>query len=120
VAAALKELFAKFGMTPAFAMLAPDGQLPAAGYTLFIETRDGELPPDLPGQLDKALRQNPHYAYCRDLNQLARPRIFRVRASAYLSYVRAYGERGRRIGELKPVALGAETNWADRFDGAYV
>jgi hypothetical protein len=72
------------------------------------------------GLLDRALRENPHYANCRDLGQLGSPRVFRVLRDAYATYLAAMSEAGRRIGEVKPVALDGRRDWSTRFRGDYI
>jgi hypothetical protein len=122
VTAILRRLFDGASARPSFAMLAPGEGIAAAAaapapahYTLFVETR-GPLPPNLAASLDDALKQNPHYAYCRSLGQLDQPRIFRVAANAYSTYVNTCAARGnRRIGNLKPTGLSGDAGWEARF-----
>jgi hypothetical protein len=125
VGATIHGVLAAAGIYADFAMLAPDvcdTGAETTRYTLFLSATspqyfDGGV---LAASLDRALRSNPHYAYCRDLGQLGPPRFFHVRAGARATYLGAITESGRRIGEIKPVALDGRTDWARRFHGDYV
>lgn len=101
-----------------FAMLAPDEGVERTCYTLFLSTTS-PIPAALSTTLDQALRANPHYAYCRDLGQLGHPRLFCISFDAYATYVIAAGEFGKRLGDIKPVALHARSDWSRRFSGGY-
>jgi hypothetical protein len=107
-----------------FAMLAPDtcgGPAASLCYTLFIAAACGDRATvgRVLVSLDVALRANPHYAYCRDLGQLGPPRLFRIRGDAYATYVAAATRSGRRMGDVKPVALHAHAQWSTQFQGEY-
>jgi hypothetical protein len=117
VSHALREAWAGLPTMPAFAMLAPEEGSPIQShYTLYVE---GAFPDDIPVRLDAALSQNPHYAYCRDLGQLHTPRIFRIDAQAYESFVAIEMRRGMRLGDIKPIALSLRTDWSRHFAGRY-
>jgi hypothetical protein len=64
------------------------------------------------------LRANYHYAYCRDLGQLAALRVARVATTAQISYLRRCQALGQRLGDIKPMALHQEGGWLDVFQGA--
>lgn len=102
---ALDEVFGQ--SSPRFAMLAPDQQR----YTLFIE---GDAQDGLCDRLESILRRNPHYAYCRDLGQLQPLELFSV-CDGYLAYANHMARRGRRIGDVKPVALSKDSGWRHIF-----
>ena len=114
VTTCLGKVFARFGLEPAFAMLALDssGDLPA--YALFIESPPG-LPSELGPALDTELRRNHHYDLCIRLGQLGPLRISRLESSAYDLYVAALVDDGMRLGDIKPVSLSRRTDWAARF-----
>ena len=114
VTRALAAACAACGCAPRFAMLAPEAD--AAGgwsYTLFAE---GEVPPGLPARLDAELRQNPHYALCRDLRQLGPLRLFPV-TNGYEIFCQASTAAGRRLGDIKPQALSPRPDWRHAFTG---
>ena len=112
VTRAIAAACAACGCAPRFAMLAPEGD--AAGrwsYTLFAE---GELPRDLTARLDDELRQNPHYALCRDLGQLGPLRCCQI-TNGYRTFCEAGVSEGRRPGDIKPQALSSRADWRGRF-----
>jgi hypothetical protein len=102
-------------VTP-FAMLAPTAN--GAGhchYTLFAE---GNVPHELIKRLDDQLRENPHYALCRDLGQLGALSSFRIARNAYEVFCRTLTISGRRFGDIKPQALSTRTDWHQHFEAA--
>lgn len=96
-----------------FALLAPD----QGGYTLYAE---GPVPPDLAATLDQFLRQNPHYAYCRDLGQLSSVRVFVIAERGYEQFARHETATGKRLGDIKPAILSKSTCWSNVFAGTYL
>lgn len=110
VAAALRQIFGRDAF-PAFAMLAPEGDNSGWRYSLFLE---GHVDTSLSARLDLALQANPHYACCRNLGQLLPPGV-RLITDGYQQYVNAEIVRGRKLGEIKPVALSNRTDWLSRF-----
>jgi hypothetical protein len=94
----------------AFALLAPEEE-PPPRYVLFIE--GSTILPDA-AVLDARLRENPHYAYCRDLGQLGPAEVVAVRDGAKL-YLAGCEALGQRAGNIKPAALHRATGWAARF-----
>lgn len=107
---ALDEAFGR--LWPRFLMLAPDHHEGGARYTLYVE---GEVPQGIENVLDSILRRNPNYAYCRDLGQLKPLELIRTRVGGYSTYVDHMARKGRRVGDIKPVALSTITNWRDVF-----
>lgn len=95
---------------PAFAMLAPERDADGARYVLFVEP---DHPDDTPtaAALEKALRGNPHYAWCVDLGQLKPARVVRTPRGSERRYVDACVANGQRLGDVKAVALHADTGW---------
>jgi hypothetical protein len=110
VAGALQSLFAD--RPPRFALLAPERYPSGMAYTLFI---DGGAPPipRLAAALERALRENPHYAWCVDLGQLRPARVTRVGSGAAQAFLDACVARGQRLGDVKPAALRPDTGWTD-------
>jgi hypothetical protein len=119
VQAVLDTLLHNYGLTPTFAMLAcehiPDG----AAYILFIAVADASNTQlhHLGEALDAALCANYHYAYCRDLGQLAAVRIFRISAQAQADYLRHCQTLGQRLGDIKPTVLHQQRGWLEVFRG---
>lgn len=100
------------GCAPAFAMLAPETDAAVGwSYTLFVE---GEIPRALAARLDGELRVNPHYALCRDLGQLG-PLACCAVPSGYRTFSETSMARDLRLGDIKPQALSARTDWRRIF-----
>jgi hypothetical protein len=114
VAQALSEVFGN--KTPRFALLAPDEDELGCRYTLYIEGQPESNSADV---LDRALRQNPHYAYCRDLGQILPPRIFLIDSRGFESYAAHQAANGARLGDIKPTLLSRTNGWSNVFSGAY-
>ena len=112
VANVLKKVFRVHHISPAFAMLAPedDGSF---HYVLYLEC-DGrnEI---LATDLDKALRKNFHYDYCRKLGQLTEAQVVHVTDGAK-TYIHACQARGQKLGNIKPSVLQKNTGWREWFE----
>jgi hypothetical protein len=103
-------------------MLAFDNVLEQPAYTLFIEANDtpDQVLRQMALELDSALRENFHYAYCRDLQQLGPLRVFRIRRNALITFHSVCQNEGQRAGDIKPVALHRGGNWARFFQGRVI
>jgi hypothetical protein len=116
VGSVLEELSRERAYLPDFAMLAPSRQ-ESLRYVLFVQ---GAAPQaDLAVRLDEKLTQNPHYAYCRRLGQLAAPRVFQITSDAGECYLRRCVVLGQRAGAVKGVALHRLTGWEEFFRGGW-
>jgi hypothetical protein len=113
VTAVLARIFAATP-PPRFAMLAPERTPAGVAYTLLVEP-EGALPEGLEASLERALRQNPHYAWCVDLGQLRPARVVRVGPHADRAYLAACVARGQRLGDVKPAALQRDDGWEARL-----
>jgi hypothetical protein len=111
----IREVTATLPTQPRFAMLAPEEDQPIWRYTLYLE---GPSSPDLARRLDVAMRKNPHYAWCRDLGQLREVEIVSIEFGGYEAFVAREMKHGRRLGEIKPVALSARSGWMECFQCA--
>jgi hypothetical protein len=114
VARCLDQLWASRGVTPRFALVAP-AELPSGfAYTLYVEADSFDHSDLLAVALDKLLRANFNYDYCRRLGQLAPARVQQVRGGAaiYLSVCQA---RGMKLGNIKPAFLDGGTEWERAF-----
>lgn len=115
VASVIARLFAD-GSPPRFAMLAPERTGGRVSYALFVEpARD--VPPDLGARLEAALCENPHYALAVGLGQLVGSRVMRIR-DGFRTYAQQSAARGRRLGDVKPIALDLDTGWSAVFEPA--
>jgi len=117
VAQALQETLFAVKTKPTFALLAPDRDAQGSRYTLYVE---GQLPDHFASMLDHALRQNPHYAYCRDLSQLLPVRLFKISENGYERFASHLMTTGSRLGNLKPMLLSQTSGWSTIFSGTYV
>ncbi len=107
VASVLRDLFGRHGLRPAFALLAPNTDGSRWWYSLFVELP--QSPPDtLAEELERALRENPHYRYCVDLGQLEPATVCPTPPNAFERYVDDLARRGRRPGDIKPSPLATE------------
>jgi hypothetical protein len=97
-----------------FAMLAPETEGEAPRYVLFIESL-AEPSARLTGELETALASNPNYACCVRLGQLRPATVERVAAGAARRYLERLRASGRRLGDIKPVALSPLTGWRSVF-----
>jgi hypothetical protein len=100
---------------PSFAMLAPDAAAGRPGYTLYVDRAPA---PGALARLEQALRDNPHYAYARDLGQLGPLRLFVIEDNAHAAYLE-HRARSRTLGDIKPAALSAAGDWSAVFRGRY-
>lgn len=109
----LDQLHADGEWSGTFAMVAPEGN----SYVFYIE---GHAAPSIRARLDRMLRENPHYSYCRDLGQLGPTRIFKIRNDANEAMLLRLSTLGQRLGDIKPTALSRLGDWQNYFEGQYV
>lgn len=100
------EVLRGLGVGSGFAMLAPEAGEPPC-YVLFVE----HSPPN-PEDLDRALRANPHYNWCRELGQLGPSRVLPVVAGAASAYIEACRRDGVRLGDIKATSLSSKMGWS--------
>jgi hypothetical protein len=112
VANVLERVFAAHGISPAFAMLAPEDR-DGFHYVLYIESND--CVDNLAKDLDDALRANFHYDYCRRLGQLGAVQIVNVRRGAE-RYLHACQARGQKLGNIKSSVLQKTTGWQNGLE----
>ncbi|MDB6121694.1 MAG: auxin-responsive promoter [Pedosphaera sp.] len=112
VGRAIQEATVSLPESPRFALLAPEAADNGFRYTLFIE---GKVDEGLAHRLDQALKQNPHYLYCRKLGQLQSPGVFEIAGAGFEIFASHEMLRGKRLGDIKPCPLSIQTDWAKRF-----
>ncbi len=94
-----------------FAFVAPELLSPPR-YLLFVERC--AAPDSLAAALEDRLRAQPHYAYARDLGQLAAVEA-RVVVNGESARVRALQAMGLRLGDIKPGGFDPRPGWEERF-----
>lgn len=112
VQAILDRLLADHAISPTFAMLAPEADGSTPRYLLFVHSRR-PLPPEFIDDLEQALRENPNYAHCVRLGQLRPAAVAMVARDADRRYLSEMVRLGRRLGDVKPIALSPTTGWSE-------
>jgi hypothetical protein len=113
VANILGKVFGAHHISPAFAMLAPENDRGCFHYVLYLECDDRDE--ILTTDLDRALRENFHYDYCRKLGQLGEVQIVHVSRGAE-TYLHACQTRGQKLGNIKPSVLQKNIGWREWFE----
>jgi len=112
VACTLSDVFAKYGISPSFAMLAPD-DVNGFRYVLYLD--HDHIVDELANDVDTALRANFHYDYCRKLGQLEMIEIVYV-VNGSETYLKACQACGQKLGNIKSSVLQKSVGWRERFD----
>jgi hypothetical protein len=107
----LENVFAKYEVSPSFAMLAPDDE-DGFRYILYLES--DVYMHELSKDLDSALRANFHYDYCRKLGQLQAAEVIYVTGGTE-NYLKACQARGQKLGNIKPNVLQKTIGWRKWF-----
>jgi hypothetical protein len=113
----IKAVLKKNKLNPKFVMLAPERKGNTVFYTLFIEC--ASLNCDMATNLDKELKKNYHYAYCRKIGQLKELRIFQIDSQASKNYM-CKKAKSIKMGNVKQTFLSRELDWQNKFKGRYV
>ena len=117
VARALSLALEEAGVRARFALVAPWMEAPPR-YVLHVES---DAPPEAlrraADSLERALSENPHYAYARRLGQLESVRAFRIAEGGAAAHLEACTRRGQRAGNVKPAVLERAGGWEAAFRG---
>ena len=122
------KIVSRFGLNFQFWMVAPERNGDASPYyTVFVQTTsksatsDGDLQ-SVRLEIEKGLRENYHYDYCRRIGQLGDLRIFVVGQGTYAheTYLSVCAEHGQRLGDIKSSALHPFQHWSEKFQGRFV
>jgi hypothetical protein len=97
---------------PRFVMLAPEKNGSDRHYVLYCEW---DCSIDIL-EIEKGLRANPHYDYCRRIGQLSALRLFRIKANGFEMYLSREIAEGRRSGNVKPCCLSPKSGWKKWFE----
>jgi hypothetical protein len=116
----IEKALAVHDIKPSFVMMAPERNSPP-GYVLFIES----VPMinsliAISYFIERALVENPHYAYCRRLGQLRPLNVYLVKSGAAETYLKRSVAMGQKIGTVKPKILHRECGWSEWFNGAFL
>jgi GH3 auxin-responsive promoter len=114
VAEILSRLVPYFAPETRFSLLAPEYEQRAARYVLFVDSSSNRVP-EFAERLELELRLNPHYAYCAHLGQLLPATIASIERGSDRLYLAKLQADGARLGNIKPAALSAATNWRQSF-----
>ncbi len=149
VRSAVEESLARFGIRPAFWIVAPERDGTGGGfYVFFVElssARPGAsparpgTPPARPGAppaqtdapaaenllhaargIEERLRENPQYEYCIRLGQLRPLKVFLIEDAGAEAYLRFCVKQGQRLGDVKPAALMMKAVGEKAFNGRYL
>jgi hypothetical protein len=123
---AVKKVIQSFNLSPNFWMFAPKREEIASSYVLFIQLQERtqiiEKKEQILTEIEKLLRANFHYNYCRELGQLGELKMFVIDSSE--NPVQRYFElsqaEGKQLGDIKPKVLHAREDWDKIFLGGYV
>jgi len=106
----VKNIIESLEIKPEFYMVAPETDR----YVLYIKSDR------VPEDIDRFLRENFHYDYCRKLGQLKRLKIFRLTGNPEKEYLDECVKRGQRLGDIKPSVLQLKGGWDKAFKGEYL
>jgi hypothetical protein len=109
---AIQSTFASSISKPQFTLLAPVQNAMGWNYTLYVE---GDVGANTAEALDRTLCQNPNYSHCRELGQLQPVELFPIKSRGYESFVKRLVSEGKRLGDIKPLALSRASGWSKTF-----
>ena len=122
VSKVLSASFSEIGLAPQFALMVPVMAKPPH-YRLYFQGGKNDLPGTddcrLLRTIEAGLSTNPYYRQALQLGQLEPLDLRRIRSSGesgWSAYERRLTAGGRKLGNVKPVALDARAGWPDCFD----
>lgn len=107
----LRDVMKSLNIDFLFCMFAPKTD----HYVLYILTEDNLLA----DEIDKKLRTNFHYDYCRKLGQLKMLKIFKLTENCEKEYINYCQKKGQKLGNIKLKILSKENEWDKIFTGFY-
>lgn len=122
VSEVLSRLLVRYELRPRFYMVAPEERNGTISYVLFVEPLDTSETSrwlKLVQELDGKLKENFHYAHCRNLGQLRRSTLFIISSKGAETYLAECKKQGQKLGNIKPSVLHAKKGWSDKFVGEY-
>ena len=70
-------------------------------------------------EIDKRLKENFHYDYCRKLGQLKPLKIFILTGNPEKEYINFCLEKGQKLGNIKIKVLSSEKGWDKIYTGYF-
>ena len=92
-------------------------------YTVFIDTQDEtKALHAFAEQLEESLVRNFHYRYARQLGQLEKVRIYKIRyeRNANEIYLEKHFNDGKQLGQIKPAYVDKSLGWSSVFKGEWL
>jgi len=92
-------------------------------YTVFLDTQDETKKLHIfAEQLEESLMKNFHYRYARELGQLNKVRIYKIRdeRSANEIYFEKHFNDGKQLGQIKPAYVDKSLGWSSVFKGEWL
>lgn len=124
VKGAVEKCLADLRITYSFYMMAPEISDGTYSYILYLKCENTGLNVlnPLKANLDKLLRQNFHYDYARNLEQLGGLKIFLIDTSQNPDeiYLNQCNKRGQKLGDIKTASLDGKTGWINEFKGSLI
>lgn len=113
----LDGVFTDHACQPEFYFVAPQAYRNGYCYTLFLETPDTDVDDTLiEGEIERKLRHNFHYDYCRRLGQLGALKVYRLPQGARHAYFESKS-RLSKSGTVKYALLEKQSDWVERLAG---
>ena len=124
---AVKGVLFELDLKPNFWIVAPEiVDSCSSRYVLFIQGNNQDELSTLYGlisqKIDKILKDNFHYKYCRDLGQLLDMGIFSIdrEDNPVEKYFDFAHKEGQQLGDIKPKSLHKKNDWGRVFLGEYL
>ena len=106
-----------------FAMLAPQLLDNGGYYTLFIQAPhlpDHAFICEVRHQIEAGLKENFHYQYALQLQQLKPLKVFWIHSDPRLAYEKRCLAEGQKLGDIKLPYLDRRSDWDQHFAGRYL
>ena len=120
---AIKKVLKNIKLEPSFWIFAPKRvNSSSSKYVLFIQIKNIENANIVSQEIDKELKRNFHYKYCRELGQLDNVGVFLIDMSdnpmeKFFDYSLSLGQQ---LGDIKPKSLHKRIDWDKEFLGEYL
>lgn len=125
VAKVLREVLSDLEEGSYYSLLCPDGDDCVVRYALYLSTDRSVVSPEWvearEQALEKKLRENFHFDYCRRIGQLGETKIRLLNIgpdSASAKFIEEMSRRGLKEGDIKPRVLDSKPVWRQVFRDA--